>query len=74
MEFRIQAKQTVWQVWKSVGQVRLVLEGREMEHILSGSRTERTMKTWPGEEIIQGVMEDSLRQAMAQLAAAEGDL
>ena len=74
MEFRIQAKQTVWQGWKIVGQVRLVLKGREKEHILSGSRTERTIKTWPGDEIIQEVMEDSIRQAMAQLAAAEGDL
>lgn len=73
MEFRIQVRQTVWQGWKIAGQVRLVLKGREKEHILSGSREERKT-AMPGEEIIQGVMEDSLRQAMDQLAAVEGDL
>jgi hypothetical protein len=73
MEFRVQATQTLSQDWYIVGQVRLVLRGREKEHILSGSRTERTV--WmPREGIIQGVMEDSLRQAINQLAAVEGDL
>ena len=73
MEFRVQATQTFSHGWDIVGQVRLVLRGREKEHILSGSRTERTNKM-PGEEIIQGVMEDSLRKAVDQLAAIEGDL
>ena len=72
-EFRVLATQTFSHSWNITGQVRLVLRGREKEHILSGSRTERT-KEMPGEEVIQGVMEDSLRQAMDQLAAIEGDL
>ena len=73
MEFRIQATQSFWYGWNIGGQIRLVLRGREKEHILSGSRTERTNEK-PGEEIIQEVMEGSLRQAVDQLAVVEDDL
>jgi hypothetical protein len=55
--------------WDVVARVRLVLRQGSREYPLTGTGTERTY-VWPGEELIVRVVDASLRQIAADLAAA----
>ncbi len=72
LAFDVRTKPTTL-YWDVVGRVALRLKLRHGSLELSGTHTERTY-IWPGEEIIEEVVRQSLAQVVAQLRAAARDL